>query len=103
MTDSFSADRPHGEVIRGPGAPPRLQFSERQPVEERDLTPSLIEMARAVAAIAATRILALIAVVGAVAIFLWSSFDPVPWRVYGAGSYAVVVLWPLVYLYLRKG
>ena len=103
MTDSFSGDPNAHKVLPGPGAPARLTFVERQPVEEQDVTPGLIEMARAVASIAATRILVLIAALGAVAIFLWAAWDPLPWRTATAATYAVLVQWPLVYLYLRKG
>lgn len=48
------------------------------------------------------RILALIALVGAVGMFSYAVIDPMPWRLYAAGAYAAVVLWPIVWLYLKR-
>lgn len=85
--------------------PTRLQFVPDQPPgpTEADLGPSYVEMARAIAAICAARILALIAVIGAVAMFGYVVVAPEPWRLYAAIAYAVCVLFPIVILYLRKG
>lgn len=47
------------------------------------------------------RILAMIALVGAVVMFGYAVMDPVPWRLYSAVSFACVVLWPVVWLYLK--
>ena len=49
------------------------------------------------------RLLGMIAVVGAVVMFGWAVYDPQPWRLAAVGSYAVVVLWPIVWLYMRRG
>jgi len=62
-------------------------FAERQPgPAESDINPSFVEMARALSAICATRVLLLIAVLTGSAIWLWTTFDPTrigcssPWR-----------------------
>jgi hypothetical protein len=49
------------------------------------------------------RVLLLIAVIGAVVIFGYSVYDPVPWRTGTAVAYALVVLLPLVVLFYRRG
>ena len=49
------------------------------------------------------RLLGMIAVVGAVLMFGWAVYDPQPWRLAAVGTYAAVVLWPIVFLYLKRG
>ena len=49
------------------------------------------------------RLLGMIAVVGAVVMFGWAVYDPQPWRLAATGTYAAVVLWPLVFLYIKRG
>ena len=70
---------------------------------ERDLTPSFVQMAKAVAAICASRVLLLLAVLFSGVGLVWTIYDPIQMRVIAATAYAVVVLWPLVVLYWRKG
>lgn len=103
MTVTSSMDERPAAAPRLVPHNPTFKFADHQPIEPEDVTPGLIEMARAVASIAASRILALIAVLGAVGIFLWATWDPQPWRTGAAALYAILVLWPLVFLYLRKG
>lgn len=62
-----------------------------------------IALVNAAMDVLAARLLGLIAVIGAVAMFGFAVFDPVPWRTYTVVSYSVVVLLPIVWLYLRKG
>jgi hypothetical protein len=52
--------------------------------------------------IVSARSLGLIGVLGAVSMFGYAVIEPTQWRTITAGLYAVVVLWPLVTLYLRK-
>lgn len=47
--------------------------------------------------IASARLLSLIAVVGAVAMFSYAVIDPNPVRSYTVAAYAGVVLWPLIW------
>ena len=49
------------------------------------------------------RLLGAISVIGAVVMFGWAVYDPQPWRLAVVGTYAAVVLWPIVWLYLRRG
>ena len=86
------------EVIR----PTIFHDSQPGPTEE-DLAPSLIDMARAIAKICATRMLLMVAVVGAVALWGWTIVDPEKFRIIAAGVYSVVVVWPLTALYFSKG
>lgn len=85
--------------------PTRLKFVEDTPPgpDEADIGPSYVEMARAIANICSARILALIAVIGAVAMFGYAVTVPEPWRLYAAVSYAAFVLFPTVLLHMRKG
>ncbi len=84
--------------------PTRLHFVDEVPgPTEADIGPNYVEMARAVANICSARILALIAVIGAVAMFGYAVLSPEPWRLYAAVSYAAFVLFPIVLLHLRKG
>jgi hypothetical protein len=85
--------------------PPRFQPVVDQPAgpSETDLTPSLIHMARAVAAICATRLLLLLAVLFSGVSLIWTIADPVQLRIIALGVYAGVVIWPLVVLNWRRG
>ena len=82
-----------------PSFAPVVTEEDRDARKRRDY----VAMLAATVDVLAARLLALIAVIGAVVLFIWSVYDPLPWRVYASVSYAVVVLWPLVYLHLRKG
>jgi hypothetical protein len=62
-----------------------------------------VAMLAATVDVLAARLLALIAVVGAAVMFIWAVYDPQPWRLYSAVSFAVFVLWPLTWLHLKKG
>jgi fatty acid desaturase len=84
---------------RAPNFAPVITEEDRDARKRKDY----VAMLAATVDVLAARLLALIAVVGAVLMFGWAVYDPQPWRVYASVSYAVVVLWPLVYLHLRKG
>ena len=49
------------------------------------------------------RLLGMIALVGAVVMFGWTVYDPQPWRLAATGTYAAVVLWPVVWVYIKRG
>jgi hypothetical protein len=66
-------------------------------------TPSLIDMARAVAAICATRVLLLLAVIFSGISLVWTIYDPTNLRIIASTAYAVVVVWPLTALFWRRG
>jgi hypothetical protein len=84
-------------------APARFQpvvtDTDREPRKRHDYVAALT----AAIDVLAARLLCLIAVIGAVAMFGWSCVDPTPWRTYTDIAFAVVVVWPLVYLHLKKG
>jgi hypothetical protein len=81
----------------------RPLFVDKQPIEAENVTPSLVDMAAAVAAIAATRLLLLITVLTGAATWLWTVYDPQPWRLYAACAFSVVFVGPQILLYFRKG
>ena len=84
---------------------PTPLFADRQPgpATGQDVGPSFIEMARAVAAIAATRMLLLIAVLTGSAIWIWTVADPSRDRLYAAVAFSIVFVVPQVALFWRRG
>ena len=80
-------------------------FAPQQPPgpAEEDVTPDLITMVRAVANIAATRVLLLIAVLTGSAIWCWTVYDPTHDRIAAAVAFSVVFVIPQVALYWRRG
>ncbi|HEY1490223.1 MAG TPA: hypothetical protein VGF90_04215 [Verrucomicrobiae bacterium] len=81
------------EAVMSPPPPPAPVMNRAQYVET--LTAALNVLS--------ARFLGAVAVIGAVAMFGWAVYDPLPWRLAAVGTYAAVVLWPIVWLYLRRG
>ena len=110
-----NADLPtEAEMYDGPTVMqfPDIAGQHRAMLEARDVTPpapmpvsraKYVAMINAALGILGARLLGLIAVVGAVAMFGLAVWDPMPWRTYTVAAYAGVVLWPIVWLYLRRG
>jgi hypothetical protein len=80
-------------------------FAPQQPAgpTEEQVTPELIVMVRAVANIAATRVLLLIAVLTGSAIWCWTVYDPTHDRIAAAVAFSIVFVIPQVALYWRRG
>jgi hypothetical protein len=80
-------------------------FAPQQPSDpaEEQVTPSLIVMVRAVAAIAATRVLLLITVLTGSGIWLWTTYDPSRDRLFAAIAFSIVFVIPQVALFWRRG
>src|ERR1700739_1940379 len=49
------------------------------------------------------RLLAITALVGALGIFGYTIGDPTNLRLWGCAGYAIGILWPVIWLYLKKG
>jgi hypothetical protein len=82
----------------------RPLFSDSQPgPTAADIGPAYIDTARAVAAICATRMLLMVAVLTGSAIWAWTIYDPTRDRLYAAVAFSIVFLGPLTALYHRKG
>jgi hypothetical protein len=77
--------------------------SQPGPAREEDISPSFVQMARAVASIAATRVLLLICVVTGSAIWSYVCWDPSRDRLYAAIAFSIVFVVPQVALYWRRG
>lgn len=77
-------------------------FAEAQP-EEKDPGSSGMAALRILLRVAAARSLALIAVLGAVLIWGYASYDPQILRLYAGAGYSGGVLIPILYLYWRAG
>jgi hypothetical protein len=82
---------------------PRFGPPMDEPAGPAEITPSLIEMARAVAAICATRVLLLLAVLISGVVWIWAVADPTQIRTVAATAYSVVTVWPLTALFWRRG
>ena len=79
-------------------------FASEQPgPAAEDVSPSYVEMARAIAGICATRILLLISTLTGSAIWGYAVIDPTRDRLYAAGAYSIVFVLPQILLYLKKG
>jgi hypothetical protein len=81
-------------------------FAKDQPSgpTEADVTPELVVMARAVANIAATRVLLLIAVLTGSGIWTYTVMvDPSRDRLYAAIAFSIVFVIPQVALFWRRG
>lgn len=70
---------------------------------EQDINPSFVEMARALSAICATRVLLLIAVLTGSTIWIWTCYDPSRDRLIAAVAFSIVFVIPQVALYWRRG
>ncbi|MDE2098061.1 MAG: hypothetical protein KGL39_12480 [Patescibacteria group bacterium] len=76
-------------------------FAPEQPVEA-DPGPSGVAILRTLLNVAAARSLALLAVLGAVAIWGYAAYDPQVLRLYAGAGYSVGVLIPILYLYWKS-
>lgn len=82
----------------------RQLFADTQPGPSvEDIGATYIETARAIAAICATRMLLMIAVVTGAAIWGFCAYQPTQERLYVAVAFSLVFVLPLTALYMRKG
>jgi hypothetical protein len=111
-TDEEMYDGPApGNVHAFPGSEPLQIIPVNLPFETPPSNPGAppvskakyVEIVNAALGILGARLLGLIAVIGAVVMFGLAVWDPMPWRTYTVAAYAAVVLWPIVWLYLRRG
>jgi hypothetical protein len=84
--------------------PPNVHFLEPQagPTAE-SIGANYVHTARAIAAICATRMLLMIAVITGSAIWGWTIYDPQRDRLYAAIAFSLVFVLPQVALYWRRG
>ena len=85
-------------------AEPTRLFTEAQPGPRADdVGPELVNVARAVAQICATRMLLMIAVITGSAIWGFTCYDPQRERMYAAIAFSLVFVLPQVALYWKRG
>ena len=83
---------------------PTKLFQDTQPGPSAgDVDAGFVETARAIAAICATRMLFMIAVITGSAIWGYTIFDPERDRLYAAIAFSLVFVLPQVALYWRRG
>jgi hypothetical protein len=102
--DMFAQPNVHQHPSSAPRAVPSFRIEpEPGPAREEDVGPALLEMAQAIARICATRILLLLAVITASGVWSFCVYDPTQLRIAAAGVFSLMTVFPLVFLYLRKG
>jgi hypothetical protein len=79
--------------------PPRIAKKETPPVDYSQM----ITVIAAWVGILNARLLAVVALIGALFMFGFAMYDPSSLRLWGASLYAGGVLWPVIALFLRKG
>jgi hypothetical protein len=97
-----------GETYDGPNPDNVTQFPTEAAPTPLQIAPVInraqyVETLAVALNVLSARFLGVVAVIGAVAMFGWAVYDPLPWRLAAVGTYAAVVLWPIVWLYLRRG
>lgn len=84
--------------------PPNVHFLEPPPGPTAEsIGANYVQTARSVAAICATRMLLMIAVITGSAIWCWTVYDPSRDRLYAAIAFSLVFVLPQVALYWRRG
>ncbi len=82
----------------------RQLFADVQPgPTESSINLNFIETARSIAAICATRMLLMVAVVTGAAIWIWTTWQPTDERLYVAIAFSLVFVLPQVALYWKRG
>ena len=71
--------------------------------DAEDINSTFVQQARAIAAICATRMLLMIAVVTGAGIWGFTIWQPDSPRLYAAVAFSVVFLLPLIVLYWKRG
>lgn len=74
-----------------------------EPEQPRDPGTGGVEALKILLAVAAARILALIAVIGGVGVWAWAVYDPAVLRLYAGAGYSLGVILPTIWLAWRKG
>lgn len=95
------AQVPPVPTTRPAPAPPPAQRLFTEPVQQ--VTPQLVQMARAVSQILATRVLLMIAVITASGVWGYTIYDPLQLRIIAASAFSVLGVAPLIWLYHKKG
>lgn len=76
---------------------------EPGPQRPEDVDAVWLNMAQAISRICATRVLLLLAVVTASAVWGYTVFDPTQLRIVAAGVFSFMTVWPLALLYFKRG
>ena len=85
--------------------PPNVHFLPPTPSgpDAAGIDSTYVQTARAIAAICATRMLLMIAVITGSAIWGWTVYDPSRDRLYAAIAFSLVFVLPQVALYWKRG
>lgn len=91
-----AASSPTAEVVQ-------IDLGARPPEVEPGLHRDYVVMLRAGLDVLNARLLLLLALLFAAAMWGYGVFDPTPWRFTAACGFSVGVLWPVAWLFARKG
>jgi hypothetical protein len=94
--------QPQPQPIPMPAPPPPLPL-QRQSYDQVTSAMQVIQTARTLGAMMATRVLLLLGLLFAGAAWAFTVYDPAPYRIAAAAIFSAMVVWPLVVLALRKG
>ncbi len=86
-----------------PPVRPPFRMEPEPSVREEDVGPALLEMAQAIAHICATRVLLLLALVVASALWSVMVWQPTEMRMYAVVGFSALIVLPLVLLYWKRG
>jgi hypothetical protein len=89
-------------VLPFPGAQPKFTPLPDVSTDKRS-RPDYVATITAALDVLGARLLALIAVIAACAMWSWSVYKPEPDRLYAAIGFSLTVLLPLVVLYFKRG
>jgi hypothetical protein len=81
----------------------QLEMPKRpEPTPKQDQNSSLVVLLNFWVEVLNARLLAFLALLGAVFMWAFTAYDPTQLRILAASLYSLV-LWPIVYLYAKKG
>lgn len=99
MNQGASSSPQQSEVVPLNLSVPR----EERPEEAHELRREAVAQIRVAIDVLNARLLALIAVLGAVAIWAWAVVNPAPWTFATGWGYSLGVIVPIVWLYSKRG
>lgn len=87
-----------GEVV-----PLRIGAPAETPEQPHELRQQYVATIRAAVDVLNARLLALLALLGALAMWAWCVIDPTPWRFIGCVGFSIGVLWPAIWHSWKRG
>lgn len=83
--------------------PLNLSAPAERPEQEHELRAEYVRAVRLALDVLNARLLALLGLIGALAMWGWCVIDPTTWRFIACCGYSVGIMWPIAAFYARKG